>query len=125
MFTQLFLILITACITSAATIGATWYLYQNYLKEQLDAAIDEKAQSISVMLDEKAQNLGAILQDRVREGVREGMDEGLTELRTGLVQKVTKSAAKTGMDMLDDNFNMLFGSSKSRRKKENEDNDDF
>lgn len=106
MISQLFLIIVSAAVTSVLTLSLAWYLYQNHLKDRLLEQIEEKSEE-----------LGVELQDRVREGVREGIREGFSDLPTDLVGKATKRVTKTGMDVLEDSMNLWLGSSRSRSDK--------
>lgn len=104
------LVLVTAVITSAVTIAATYFLYQRYVKQML---ID--------WIDRKAQELGEQLKGRVREGVSEGIKDGVGEVGIQVVQKTREGAAKTGFGMIEDSMNLWFGAGRKKPKRDDDD----
>jgi hypothetical protein len=106
------LVLVTALITSAATITAAWFLYQRYVKQML---ID--------WVDTKAEILGEQLKERVREGVRVGIKDGVSEVGSDVVKKTKEGAAKSGLGMFEDSMSVWFGAGKKKKKPTRDDDD--
>ena len=104
------LIFITAAITSALTIAATWFLYHRYVKQMLVSWIDNKAQK-----------LGEQLKERVREGVHTGIKNGLSEVGADVVKKTKEGAAKSGFGMFEESMNTWFRAGKMKSSDQGED----
>ncbi len=104
MASQLFLVLITAAVTSATILGAAWLLYERWLKQRILEAIDAKAaQLISVM------------EARVREGVRQGIRDGVAGPPSDVIRTTSRGLTETGATVIGDSIGTLFGRPGRRR----------
>lgn len=90
---HVFTIILTALLTSVLTIALAWLVFDRLLKTKLAKRIDMAADG-----------LGERFKRQVCEGVREGIDKGLADLP----ERATKSVARGGLDILEDNLNLLF-----------------
>lgn len=93
MWTQVLNIVLTSALSSALTLALAWLVFDRYLKERL-------LQELEVAADD----LGSRIRQQVSEGVREGIGNGLTDLR----EKAARSAAKGGLDILEENLGLFF-----------------
>lgn len=110
MASNIILVLVTAIITAALTIGVAWFLYDRYGKPRLMAWIDDKAQ-----------DLGELLKDRVREGASIGIKEGLADVGSDVVKKTREGAAMSGLGLIEESMNTWFGSGRKKKRKSDED----
>ena len=101
---QLLSIVITALVTSAVTLGAAWLVFQRYLKNRINAAVDAKAAELST-----------IFEARVRDGVRRGIRDGLTDLPGDVVRR-TRRGITDPVGVIGDGLNSILGSSGRRRE---------
>lgn len=91
MWTQALIVVSTSLLTSVVTLALAWLLFDRYLKER-----------IRVEVEDTAEKLGSRFKQQVSEGVREGIGNGLADLR----KKAARSAARGGLDLLEENINL-------------------
>ncbi len=95
MLEHLLIAIITAVLTSAATLGAAWWLFEKRYRERLEQA-----------LEEQLAGLGDLIEDRVRRGVLRAVADLPP---TAVLRETTTAVTRTGASLVEDGLNVLLG----------------
>ena len=99
MIENLVLVLLTAVLSCALTLGSAWLFYRRKLQPDLERKIEE--------------TMGELAQ-RVGEKVRQGVLDGVASIpSTEVLRGTQRSVVKTAADLIEDGLSALLG--KSRR----------
>ncbi len=94
------LILTTAIVTSALTLGVAWLLYENWLKDQIQAEMDDNIEK-----------LGRTMEERVKKGIRDGVSSIPS---TEVLRDTTRTMTETGVNIIGQSLGVIFGKPKKK-----------
>lgn len=102
---SILMLVCTAVVTSLATLGLAWLLYETRLRPRLERRIEELADLLETRVHKGVKDAGIELlpafQERVEAGFRDAM--------ASLPEKGASTIAKAGANLLGEGLNTLFG----------------
>ncbi len=89
------ILLLTAVLTSAITLGVGYWIYDRHLKARVQQAVDEKIEK-----------LGATMEERVRNGIVQGV---ASIPSVEVIRGTTRTMAETGVNIIGESLGAIFG----------------
>ena len=110
------MILGSAMLASACTLGLAGYLFDRRYKKRLEAELEERVEAyrrrFQAVLDEEIERLGDLIEERVRKGV---LDAVASLPSSEVVRETTQSVARTGLDLMEAGLGTLLGAKPRKR----------
>lgn len=107
---QILLIVITALLTTGATLATSYFVFVFYLKQRLYREIDELSLVMKAKLREGVLEAGQELLPEFREEVREGFKEAVNQSLSGeFLEYAAKNVAKNSTSIVEQGLSFFLG----------------